>query len=301
VISGIITLGLYVAAWLASTRGESDFLAWLPGLGREGAFSGAGRLDGKRFGDYVFMIAVVMTGRIAPPQDANPLFGVAYVAVLLVAAVMLLGRSPRTALAAPFVVTLAGRALFHAWFEADNFEWLILPVALIAAFGAGLARGEPKTGLSWRRAGVVLLLATSIWIVVAHGPYTWRLRDRSFMRSMEAATAVDKTRWRFLAASVRADQALQMLDIPHRNVKEGPNALEDVNKELAAFPNPTTIVWDRGLIDGMPYSLRHAREFYWEIDTMPVPSFWERLYQDGMVHAVRWTPPDPTSQPASRK
>jgi hypothetical protein len=236
-----------------------------------------------------------MTGRIGPPGELNPILGIAYAAAPIAAGLILRGQSPRLRLASPFALTLAGRCLFHAWFEADNAEWLILPVVLVVAFGSGLTHGMPATPIPWRRVGVAMLVGLALWLLIAHGQSTWEMRDRSFMRVVERAASFGKESSTYVAAGIRADQALTLLRIPHRTVAEGHDAVERLAAELNRFPDPTIVIWDRGLIDGMPYTVRHRHSFKFEYDTVQLPAEFERLEQDGMLYGVRWTPPPPAS------
>jgi hypothetical protein len=221
----------------------------------------------------------------------------AYLGAFLLAGFLLRGSSPRFRLGAPIALTLIGRALFHTWWEAENFEGVILPIVLVVAFSAGLARGEPATRLMWRRFGVGILLSLVAWLIVAHWPDTWKLRERTFMRGVEEAANVDRTKWRFLAVSGHAHEALELLNVPHGTLNEGPKVLDDINEELKAFPQQTTIIFDRRILDGMPFTIRNIVPT--PIDTIEVLPCWHRLYQGDVVYGVRWIPPDSSSRPES--
>jgi hypothetical protein len=285
------TITGYLAAWMAATGGDAPFGAWLPGIGRQGPFSGPDHLDPSRFRLYAIGASLALAGRVGPVESLTPLTSLAYLAAFLVAGGMLKGDRSRWSLAAPFAVTLLVRALFHTWFEADNFEWLILPVVLVAAFSAGLAHGAPATPLWWRRAGAAVLLVFAAWLLAAHAAPTWTLRERALIQAIEHAASVDRDRWRFIAASTRADLALTLAGVPHATVPEGERAIARVEAELVAQPRPTVVVWDRGILDGMPHSIRNLRDALTDLDTVRLPASFEKLERDGLAYGVRWTPP----------
>jgi hypothetical protein len=288
--AGVATIAGYLAAWWVAMNGNAPFFDWLLGIGREGPRSAPELVAGTRAATYVATVASAMTGDLAPPRVSGVAIGLGYLVAIVVAGLLMKGRAPRRILAVPFVVTLVARASFHAWFEPHNFEWLILPIALGAAFASGLVHGAPATPPAMRRTGAAILVLLTAWFLAAHGASTWRLRDRSFIRSMEAAVNVDRKEWRFLAASLNAHTALDLLEVPHDAIRESPRSLEDVARALRANPVPTTVLWDRGLGDGMPNTLRQAGEIVSEIDTMPMPPTWERLMVGKQVYGIRWRP-----------
>lgn len=296
--AGALTLVAYAAAWLVATKGQTGFLAWMLGTGGPGPRPGDGALDADRLGTHVGAVAFAMTGRIGPASGAHPAIGAAYLVAIGVPGLMLLGSAPRLRLVGPIALAAATWFAFHAWFEAGNFEWLVLPIAACAAGASGLACGEPATPRWMRGAAVLLLLGLAGWLAVAHGPTTWMLRERTVVTSVREATTSARGDWRFLAASVRAHQAMALLRVPHDRIDEGPGVLDRLREELEKRPAPTAILWDRGLLDGMPHALRHVRRAVTEIDTRVLPDDWKKITRDGLVHGLAWTPP---GHPSTRR
>ena len=302
----IATVAGYLAAWLVSRRHDEGFAQWMLRLGLEGSWTGPKGWDLGQLPVYVLSIARMMTGRIAPPFDLEWIQGILYLVALVVPAFLLRGTNPNNRLVMPVVLTLIGRACFHSWYEADNFEWLVMPVALVAAVCAGFCRGEPATGLASRRTGVAMLLALSAWLLIAHGKWTWELRDRKLMTAVDEATRVDRDRWRFVVNGARSAEALYLLGFkPHDEngpeegtyrdlaIHGGSDAvfLENLTAELQAHPIPTVVITDRFVMDGMPYTAWSDQQWAMDRSDFALPGF--ELVRRGnppRAFAARWTP-----------
>lgn len=204
VLAGVATVALYGLVWFMVAR-HHDFAGWLLGIGRAGAFAETTGPAVSRLGIYVAGIATVLTGHLGPPEPLALVPAGVSVLVLAVATIALRGTSPRPRIWLVIVPTLVCRALFHAWFEANNFEWLILPVALLVAVGASIAHGDPRTPIQFRRVGVLMLVSLAAWSLFAHARSTWALRDRSFARVIDDALDVERGGVEFMTVGVRAD------------------------------------------------------------------------------------------------
>jgi hypothetical protein len=146
-----------------------------------------------------------------------------------------------------------------------------------------------------------MLLCLSGWLVIAHGVETWKLRDRQLMSSVEEATSVDRTQWRFLAYGARIGEALYLLRIPFLDISPGGSDSAEFHRrlgeELELHPVPTIVIADRFVMDGMPHTARS--EWSWSVDTAPLEG-WELLRRRGRAYAGRWVPKG-TPIPETRK
>jgi hypothetical protein len=300
----LATAAGYGAAWLVSTGGRDPVAQWLTKFGQGGAWTGPATLEWSRLAVHAFTISQAMTGRIAPDSDDQATTGLLYLAAMIVPGILLRGSSPHLRLGVAMLVAVVPRAVFYAWYEADNFEWVVLPVAFAAAFGAGLARGEPVTRPFTREVGAWILVLLASWLLAAHGPYTWRLRERTLMTAVAEVARDGGTPWRFLVWEAREGVALYLLG--HRDheqilqrgmtVAEG---LEEISRRIEARPVPTVVIADRFVMDGMPYTMK--RRFEWVTDWMQNPPNWEIVRKDGRGYAARYRPPDPDSRAESRR
>ena len=294
--AGLATIAAYGAAWVVG-GGDEGPVEWLFRFGREGSWTGPKYFDWSRVPVYVNSFAVAATGRLWSDLEIHPLLGVGYLAAVLVPGLMLRGSAPNLRLGVPIVLTLVPRALFHSWYEADNFEWLMLPFAFVVGFAAGLARGEPATPLLLRRFGVGLLLALAGWFLVAHAADSWKLRERNLMAAIEEATNLDRTKWRFLAYGARVGEGLFLLRLPYEDVSPKGSDVNDLFRrlaeQLARHPVPTVVIADRFVMDGMPHTARN--QWPWALDTMDLPG-WEIMRRNGRAYAGRWVPPVPETR-----
>jgi hypothetical protein len=301
--AGLVTIAGYGIAWWINTSGGLEApIPWLLRFGREGSWTGPKHFDWSRLPVYSNSLALAATGRVWPRMDDNAWRGVAYLFAILAPGIALRGTSPKLRLGVAILITLVGRAFFHSWFEADNYEWLVLPFAFVIAFASGLAHGDAATPRGARIAGLVFLGGLSLWILTAHAWDSWKLRERNLMAAIEEATNVDHGKWRFLALGARVGTGFRLLGIPYVEIStkgsgEG-EYLPRVGEEILRNPVPTIVIHDRFVMDGMPYTLRHEGPI--ALDTGDLPN-WELVRRSGRAYAGRWRPPVPETQSETRK
>jgi hypothetical protein len=307
---GIATAAAYVVFWWFNVRGQESVFHWLNRFGRGGSWTGPKEFSFSQLPVYCFSVAIAMTGRLSPPGTEREWVGLLYVAGILAPGLLFRGSEWRQGLGIPILLTLIGRALFHSWFEADNFEWLVLPVAFLIAYASSLTRGAPATPPAARVVGGALLLGLIAWVLYAHGAHSWQLRDRQLMRSVEEAVRVDRSRWRFLAYGGRVKEALVMLNVPE--LKDGAPTAEGTFLDIAPrgtgvdefftmleaergrYPIPTIVIADRFVIDGMPFRAR--LDGTWGIDSNELAG-WDIVRRRGRAYLGRWVPPASDSRP----
>jgi hypothetical protein len=310
---GVATAAAYLAFWWLNVRAEEPFFRWLNRFGHEGSWTGPKEFTLSQLPVYLFSVAIAMTGRLSPPGTEQPWIGALYVVAIVAPGLLLRGSDWRQRLGMPILLTLIGRALFHSWFEADNFEWLVLPVAFLVAWAASLVKGAPATPRLARAAGVAAILGLCAWLLYAHALPTWRLRGRRLMSSVEEAVRVDHARWRFLAYGGRVKEALALLGIPE--LRDGAPRAEGTYLDIAPrgtdvdqffalleeererYPIPTIVIADRFVIDGMPF--RDGLDGIWGIDSNELPG-WDIVRRRGRAYMGRWVPPESRPGATSR-
>jgi hypothetical protein len=215
--------------------------------------------------------------------------------VILAAGALLRGSTPEFGLAAPIAATLFGRALFHTWFEADNFEWLLMPLACVAAVASGLARGEPATSPASRAGGALVLAALGAWMLGSHLPTTWRLRARDYVSVIDEAATPRRAGVRYIALGETPGTALALLDLPWERIEDTPcdavslSAL--VAAELKAHPVETVVVLpDRFVLSGQPFTMRLRDGLRIDIDGAPDTPLVRFVRRGGLTCAVRLKP-----------
>jgi hypothetical protein len=290
--AGLATLLGYGIAWGASTGGEIAFRAWIVGHAELGPWGRAEDLQWIHFSRYLTSILDAMTGAFTLPGVMHPWLGLAHLAPFLAAGWLLRGTAPRLTMLVPAALTLAGWAALHTWFQASNFEYLIPPVALVAGSMAGLAAGKAASPPLARRAGAVLLLAFAAWVLLAHGPYTWRLRERRFADAIAEARGFDDGRTRFVAVGHRAHLGFDLLGIDHGTVAVD-RTIDDIfgqiDDERRRHSGRVVLVIERFAGDGMPWAYRDSSLV--EIDTAADPPQATLLRREGRVYGVVYDPP----------
>jgi hypothetical protein len=178
-------------------------------------------------------------------------------------------------------------------------EWLILPIALVLAVGAGLAHGEPATPRVARIAGGAILVGIAVTALAWHIRHTWTLRERRLMTAIEAGLGAEPRRWRAVAVGGRVHEGLALLDLPHATVSEVPEeVLPDLARLIASAPAPMVVMGDPFAQDGMPFRKRDGAEPQPGVASFPPD--WEVLRYRGIVYGARWTP-SATTAAASRR
>jgi hypothetical protein len=303
--AGLVTLLAYVAAWLIGNGASVPFDRWLLPSGFT-PWMGAPGLTPHRLALYATSIQIATAGQTAPFGAVQPGRGLAVAAVILAAGLLLRGTSPDRRILAPVLVTLAARALFHTWFEADNFEWLVFPVAALAGVSAGMARGSPATGPVARCAGLLLVGGLVAWMLGTHLRTTWSLRGRSFMSAVEEAVGPDRDRLRFLAQGETPSTALALLGVVRYEkileVSLHPESTVDlVRAEIAARPVDTVVVLtDRLIVNGQPYFAHQRGALRLPYDEFQDTPFVRFIRREGLTCAVRIRPDPSASRSATR-
>jgi hypothetical protein len=273
-VTGLITLGCYVALWRV-TAAERGFQAWMLELTDAPARSWAPSTlpDGSVVPIHLAALGAAVSGvqtHVDPerPGAGVPLhvgIGLGWCAVILVCGVLLRGdRRP-----SPFLwgaaAILAVRFPFFLWFEPRNFEWWVLPCALVAAAGSACAAGRSTRSLAMRRTGTSLLVALAVATVASHGASTWTLRDRTLSRALEEAVELGgpASHCRYIAYRFRAAAAFHVHRVPmnrEQDVILGPPgaAVGLFEARLKARPVRTVVLVDRFVGDGMPATIRRG-------------------------------------------
>jgi hypothetical protein len=298
--TGLVTLLGYFVFWMVATRGVHRFDHWLPSHGFAPFMGGPG-LSVESLAGYASSIVRAATGQTWPIPETRPWLGLAIVGVLLVAAFLLRGREARTALGGPMLAALACWSLIHAWFEPHNFEWLMLPLAFLAAFGAALARGAPVGPLAIRVAGGGLLAGLIAVQLAVHGPTTWKLRERQFMSAIEDAAGSERAGVLYVAHGVRAGTGLMLTGVSYTTIPEN-RTIPSVLAEFEGRAQPIVIVTaDRLVLSGMPEAEARRRSLSEPFDLLPDKSGLRFVRRQGLVCAIRIDPANADTKPKRAK
>lgn len=308
--AGLLSLLAYVGAWMIGNNNPIPFDRWLLPAGLT-PWMGAPGLTWHRFGLYATGIVIATAGQGSRFGALEPWTGLGVLAAIAAAGVLLRGTTPDRRMLAPALVTLAARALFHTWFEADNFEWLMFPIALVAAASAGIARGAPATGPAARCGAALVLAGLVAWMLGSHLPTTWQGRGRVYMGLVEEAAGLRRAGVRFLAQGETPGTALALLDVPFEKIGEVPGrpdqTIDLIAAELGAHPVETVVILsDRFVINGQPYMVSKRERWRLSFDDLPetltaADGLAVRLFRrDGLTLAARFTPAPRTSRPATR-
>jgi hypothetical protein len=299
--AGLATALGYVAAWWFATAGAEPLHRWL--VPYAGPWSGDGTLDGPRLRWHLSSLTAALTGQTWVVTETRPFTGLLFSGGVVACGVMLLGSAPSVRFLLPALIAGGASSAFHAWFEAENFEWLVLPFALVVTLAAGLARGEPATGRRARLAGAGVLIALSAWMLAAHGPSTLKLRERRLIGMVEEAVGGPRRGWRALAYGGRAGAALTVLGVPFEELRAYPHdarsAFESVLEEVRSRPVPTVVVTDRLVGTGMPYVLDRYASVRLDYDALADGAEIRFLRREGLVSAMFVTPAA-SSRPETR-
>jgi hypothetical protein len=286
----VTTLALYGFAWFAATRGNQSFGPWLLGIGRLGSWTGSESFGWGRLAVYLASIPTALFGTIGSAAFDSAASGLAWVAVMCVIAACSRGAEPRRSLVGAVAVTLVGRAVFHTWFEAENFEWLVMPVALTVAAVAAIAHGRPRTSPLAQRFGIALSVALVVIIAALHGRWTIELRQRRLITAVADVVAGDGGPFRVIAHGGRAHLALELLAVPHVAAADDLGVLvEQLGSEMRASRVPLLVVTDRFALDGMPATVRRYPSAMM-VDGMVSSESMKFVRRDGLIYALKYTP-----------
>ena len=121
-----------------------------------------------------------------------PHIGVAAAWVLAIVARgdrLLRGTGASRRYATAVLVTIAIRLPFFAWFEPHELRVAADADGAPLALGARTARRRARDVARLRTAGIGLLVTLAVWVLAAHAPNTWKLRQRTLAQAI--ATAVE--------------------------------------------------------------------------------------------------------------
>jgi hypothetical protein len=292
-IAGVATLAGYALFWWIETHGRVSLRDWAfsyPDIVKPWMATRA--FEPASFVAHVDASSAAIVGRSWPPDQSNLWLGPAYLAGLIVAAILLRGNARAVALAAAVAVIILVRAVFFSWFDVRNPEWSILTIALLALLGARLAHGEPRWPSAARRAGGLLLVAMMAATLLAHGPFTLRLRRREFIQAMTYAVEEGRD-CGVIALGPHVHNALDFLNVPHVLLPVAPGseeALAAVARALEGRHDPALIVFERPtpwMVAGSPYLMTHGPIHRVALDDLPAIPGVRRIEWGGYTYAVR--------------
>jgi hypothetical protein len=253
---------------------------------------------GPRLADLPLHLAALgaaVTG-VLPGLDTRTTYaaiGAAFVAALLAHGLLLRGRSPFPGrLLLILLLALAARIPFFLWMEPANWEWWLLPLALVALFAARLGAGEPRLGRPFRVAGTALLLLVALCVALLHGPGTWDARGTDLHEAAREliSRAGPPGRAVYIAGNQGAHSALHVHGIPHDTSLSGaaPEVLLERLAELArTAPVNLALLVDRSARDGMPYSRTRFRDRYHAaFEDHEPPERWQLVGRRGLVMGI---------------
>jgi hypothetical protein len=292
--SAFATVAGYVASWIAGTGGDMPFFGWLIWLAQSGSWSGQ-PFGISSLAEYLGTLSRAMTGPFWSTADAPWWTGALCAAAILAAGILLRGSRPIRGPLLPIGLTLSIWALFHSWWLASNYEWLVPPVALLAAAMAGLARGEPATPPVSRAAGIALLIGLAGWVVAAGAPHLARFRERRLAEAVEETAEIGRGA-RYLGVGGRAQVVLEILGLRPDGVDDR-NRIEDiiaeVSRQVARSPARVVVIIDRFTIDPAPRSASRPRNPIDMVEDRPPIRF---LRRDGIVYGAVCEPAKPESR-----
>lgn len=135
-------------------------------------------------------LTVLVIGLVTLDPVVNIWVGVAFVGLLVALGALLRGTRPGRPLVTCALLVVIIRAPFYLWFEPANFEWWIVPVAIIAWTSAALTAAPgspPRLRLRLASAMSFAMLTGILW---THTPHSWELRERHMARLMDRAIAM---------------------------------------------------------------------------------------------------------------
>ena len=272
VVTALVTIAFYFLAWTwVRTLNDEGFLPYLTRFKRISGWQGT--LDvGTRLALHVASFGVALVGRHWFSPAPHVAVAAAWILAVLAGTGMLRGTGASRRYATAILVTLAIRVPFFAWFEPTNFEWQLMPMVLFAALGARTAAGEPATSPRLRAAGIGLLVTVSVWVLFAHAPNTWTLRQRTLAQAIAKAVEAGGPRAYYLPIDKNAMIALEMRRLPYEQLDIGygddlKDSRSSPSRSAPSSRRPIVVVGDRFVETGMPWDLEHAGEGFRAFDS----------------------------------
>jgi hypothetical protein len=281
--AGVVTLGFYLLVFLFVSRVVSeDLWDYFTRFGRTARWNAPGATVGQHVAFHYASCGLAIVGRLWEHALPHILVAAAWVAVVLVAMRLLRGSDGSRRFTAAVLVTIGIRTPFYAWFEPQNFEWQLLPMVLLAALGARLARGVPRTSARARRAGIAALALTGVLVLRVHAPNTSELRQRRFATAVEKALAAAGEGAYYIVIDKNAMIGVEMKLQEHKQLDQPYGVTVDALADLALAKRaelekrgqgsrPIVVIGDRFIETGMPWDLLHAGEGFAAFETPPPP------------------------------
>lgn len=282
-VAGVATLAFYLLVFFFVSRvvGE-DVWDYFTRFGRTARWNAPGATLGQHVAFHYASAGLAIVGRLWEHALPHILVAAAWVGVVLVAMRLLRGNDGSRRYAAAVLVTIAIRTPFYAWFEPQNFEWQLLPMVLLAALGARLARGVPRTSPRARAAAIAALVLTGVLVLAVHAPNTWELRQRRFATAVEKAVAAAGDGAYYIVIDKNAMIGVEMKLQEHKQLDQPYGVTADALGDLALAKRaelekkgqgrrPIVVIGDRFIETGMPWDLLHAGEGFTAFDTPPPP------------------------------
>ena len=292
-IAAVATLTLYLLAWRVSAPDVrlADYLLHVASPQWIDEMTAAP--DSMRMLAHCAVSGVAVVGQQWDMQALpHVAVGVAFVALLVAAGVLLRGRYASGRFGVAVLLTIGARAPFFAWFEPMNHEWWLLPLVLIGALVASWARGDNGSPPARRRAGHLTLLLMTAAILAAHMPWTYALRDRSVAHArdvaMEAGARFPDCRYATFGA--HAHTAFHVIRRDHLPMDGSIEAtIDELRQVLSRGTAPIVLVLDRFAGTGMPHLLRQDSDPLASLLDDWKPTQGERLFRyRGRVIAIAW-------------
>ncbi len=302
---GVITFSLYALIWRLADGGVTPFWLWLRDIAKDGPWTGRDEKALTLCQTHADSMAAAIIGRHWDVKDLRTWIGPAHALAVGLSAGLLRGDRPVGRLILAAGITFALRFPFFCWFEANNFEWWIMPIATICAIGSAAVRGRPKRSLPLRVAGAGFLLILAATAFTLHYPNLLVLRDSSLMSAVKEAVGLGGGHNRILAHGNHVATALTLLGVDHAvlpDVPGDPEPFASLFRELSEHRVPTTVIVNRFVQDGMPYTMSHRHEARWGLDVQPDEgssadgAVWRLYKRSGLVFAIIVIPhPHPTA------
>ena len=261
--TGAAALAVFTLIWIAFGEDWTfvDYLTYSASQiapYESGSWSHAGGVDAVKVN--VGALTVLVIGLVTLDPVVNICLGLAFVGLLAAMGMLLRGARPARPLVTCALLVVIVRAPFYVWFEPANFEWWLVPVAVIAWTAAALTAGPgplPRPRLLAASAVSLAMLTGTLW---THAPHSWTLRQQHMAQLMndavEKGEAGGRPIWLPLSELARTGFRVRGLR-PDRSAMglslEG--AVKVIKEMTEDKPGQTIVaVHDRSLLYEMPVS-----------------------------------------------
>lgn len=255
---GAVVLAAYLVTWWA--MGAPDLVEFMLGVGTT-RYAPPATGPAEDLMTHMIGLEGVTTGHVRASEWEALASGAACCLAWLLAAALLRGTGGVRRCVWLLLVTVVIRVPFYTWFEPGNWEWQLQTVVMILALSAHMVRGTATTSRIPVVVGATILVLLPAYLISAHGPTTWKLRECNLQEGVDEARRAGGGDCEYFARTGSAAYVFTARRITGiRRYPHDGAGFEMITRSYRESVRPLIVVDDVFALDGMPRSFAEEPE-----------------------------------------